>query len=68
MGCSATSRSASTPRARATGREYGGAPGWAWLLSPFAAMMRERGLGDAEQRVLFVETPGAAYSFGAAQA
>jgi phosphotriesterase-related protein len=43
---------------------YGGRPGWAWLLDGFAAMMRERGLGDAEQRMLFVETPGAAYAFG----
>ena len=43
---------------------YGGAPGWAWLLDGFAALMRERGLGDAEQRILFVEAPGAAYTFG----
>jgi hypothetical protein len=30
--------------------------------------MRERGLGDAEQRILFVEAPGAAFSFGTAHA
>jgi phosphotriesterase-related protein len=47
--------------------QYGGAPGWAFLLGPFAALMRERGLGAAEQRMLFVETPGAAYTFGEAQ-
>jgi phosphotriesterase-related protein len=46
--------------------QYGGAPGWAFLLGPFAALMRERGLGDAEQHMLFVETPGAAYTFGKA--
>jgi predicted metal-dependent phosphotriesterase family hydrolase len=44
--------------------QFGGAPGWAWLLDEFAAMMRERGLGDAEQHILFVEAPGAAFSFG----
>jgi phosphotriesterase-related protein len=48
--------------------QYGGAPGWGYLLGEFAALMRERGLGDAEQHVLFVETPGAAYSFGTPQA
>jgi len=31
----------------------------------FADAMRERGLGEAEQRILFVEVPGAAYTFGA---
>lgn len=44
--------------------EYGGAPGWTYLLGEFAALMRERGLGDAEQHILFVEAPGAAFSFG----
>jgi predicted metal-dependent phosphotriesterase family hydrolase len=44
--------------------EYGGSPGWAWLLDAFAGQMRERGLGDEELRQLFVETPGAAFSFG----
>jgi phosphotriesterase-related protein len=47
---------------------YGGSPGWAWLLDDFAAMMRARGLGDAEQRDLFIQTPGAAYSFDAIHA
>jgi hypothetical protein len=28
--------------------------------------MRERGLGDAELHTLFVEAPGAAFSFGTA--
>ena len=44
--------------------QYGGAPGWAWLLDEFAAMLRERGLGEAEQRILFVDVPGAAFTFG----
>jgi 5-phospho-D-xylono-1,4-lactonase len=48
--------------------QYGGAPGWTWLLADLAAMMRERGLGDAEQHLLFVETPRDAYTFGAAHA
>ena len=48
--------------------QFGGSPGWAWLLADFAAMMRERGLGDAEQHILFVETPGAAFSFGTSHA
>jgi hypothetical protein len=29
--------------------------------------MRERGLGDTEQHIMFVETPTGAFSFGAAQ-
>ena len=66
--CWATSRWASTPLARATGRSSVAAPGWAWLLADFAAMMRERGLGDAEQHILFVEAPGAAFSFGTSHA
>jgi phosphotriesterase-related protein len=48
--------------------QYGGTPGWTYLLGPFAALMRERGLGDAEQRILFVDAPGAAYTFGTTQA
>jgi predicted metal-dependent phosphotriesterase family hydrolase len=44
--------------------EFGGAPGWTYLLGTFAGLMRERGLGDAEQHILFVEAPGAAFSFG----
>jgi phosphotriesterase-related protein len=46
--------------------QYGGTPGWTFLLGTFAALMRERGLGDAEQDMLFVTTPGAAYTFGEA--
>jgi 5-phospho-D-xylono-1,4-lactonase len=48
--------------------EYGGSPGWTYLLDEFARLMHERGLGVDEQHVLFVETPGAAFSFGAARA
>lgn len=48
--------------------QYGGSPGLAWLLDGFAALMRQRGLGDAEQHVLFVATPAAAFSFGRAHA
>jgi predicted metal-dependent phosphotriesterase family hydrolase len=48
--------------------QFGGTPGWAWLLADFAAMMHERGLGDAEQHILFVEAPGAAFSFGTSHA
>jgi phosphotriesterase-related protein len=44
--------------------QYGGAPGWTYLLDELATRMREHGLGDAEQRILFVEAPAAAYSFG----
>jgi phosphotriesterase-related protein len=47
---------------------YGGTPGWTWLLDGFTAMMRQRGLGEAERRMLFIETPGAAFSFGAISA
>ena len=46
--------------------EFGGAPGWTYLLGEFAGLMRERGLDDAQQRILFVEAPGAAYTFGKA--
>ena len=46
-------------------KQYGGWPGWAYLLDEFSARMRdELGFGDAELHTLFVETPGAAYSFG----
>lgn len=48
--------------------EFGGAPGWAYLLGEFSGLMAERGLGHAEQHLLFVETPGAAFSFGVAAA
>ena len=43
---------------------YGGAPGMTFLLGAFAAAMRERGLGDAEQATLFVGNPARLYSFG----
>jgi predicted metal-dependent phosphotriesterase family hydrolase len=48
--------------------QFGGAPGWAYLLAEFSELMRERGLGEAELHQLFVETPGAAYTFGSASA
>jgi phosphotriesterase-related protein len=48
--------------------QFGGAPGWTWLLDAFAVMMREHGLADAEQHVLFVTAPGGAYTFGTAHA
>jgi phosphotriesterase-related protein len=43
---------------------YGGTPGMAWLLDGFATSMRERGLGDAEQRLLFVDNPARWLTFG----
>jgi phosphotriesterase-related protein len=43
---------------------YGGAPGMAYLLDGFATAMRDRGLGDAEQRLLFVDAPARCYTFG----
>jgi predicted metal-dependent phosphotriesterase family hydrolase len=42
---------------------YGGAPGMAWLLADFARLMRERGIGGAEQRMLFVDNPARLYAF-----
>jgi phosphotriesterase-related protein len=47
--------------------QYGGSPGWAWLLDEFATMLRERGLDEAQQHLLFVDAPGAAFTFGAAR-
>jgi phosphotriesterase-related protein len=44
--------------------EYGGSPGLTYLLAAFAEQMRSRGLGDAEQRTMFVEAPARAMSFG----
>lgn len=44
---------------------YGGAPGMAYLLGDFAATMRDRGLGDAEQHRLFVDNPARCYAFAA---
>ena len=48
--------------------QFGGAPGWTYLLGEFSDLMRERGLGDAEQHSLFVEAPAGAYTFGTAHA
>ncbi|MFN8518132.1 MAG: aryldialkylphosphatase [Chloroflexota bacterium] len=45
---------------------YGGTPGMAYLLGDFAAVMRDRGLGDAEQRLLFVDNPARCYAFATA--
>jgi len=42
---------------------YGGGPGLTFLLGSFAAQMRERGLGDAEQAQLFVANPARVYGF-----
>ena len=44
--------------------QYGGAPGWTYLLGELADLMRERGLGDTEQHILFVEAPRGAFTFG----
>jgi predicted metal-dependent phosphotriesterase family hydrolase len=48
--------------------QFGGAPGWTYLLDEFSGLMRERGLGDAEQHTLFVEVPRGAFTFGTAHA
>ena len=45
--------------------QYGGAPGLTYLLGPFAAAMRERGIGPAEQHALFVANPARAFAFAA---
>lgn len=42
---------------------YGGDPGLTFLLGPFAETMRTRGIGDAEQRQVFVTNPARVYSF-----
>jgi len=42
---------------------YGGAPGMTFLLGAFADAMRQRGLGDAEQQLLFVANPARVYGF-----
>jgi 5-phospho-D-xylono-1,4-lactonase len=47
--------------------QYGGSPGWTYLLGEFATLMLAHGLGDAEQHILFVEAPGAAFTFGSAR-
>jgi predicted metal-dependent phosphotriesterase family hydrolase len=44
---------------------YGGSPGLAFLLGDFTTAMRERGLGDAELRQLFVTNPARCYTFAA---
>jgi len=45
--------------------QYGGWPGWAYLLGEWSDRMRaEIGFGEAELHTLFLETPGAAYTFG----
>jgi phosphotriesterase-related protein len=46
--------------------QFGGAPGWTFLLAEFSDRMRERGLGDTEQHTLFIDAPRGAYTFGAA--
>jgi phosphotriesterase-related protein len=45
---------------------FGGSPGMAFLLGDFAAAMRERGLGDAEQRLMLVDNPAGIYAFAEA--
>ena len=42
---------------------YGGTPGIGFLMDGFAAAMAKRGIGEAAQRQIFVETPAAAYAF-----
>jgi phosphotriesterase-related protein len=42
---------------------HGGTPGMAWLLGDFAAAMAARGIGPAEQGLLFVANPARAYAF-----
>ena len=42
---------------------HGGAPGMAWLLGPFAAAMAARGIGTAQQALLFVANPARAFAF-----
>jgi predicted metal-dependent phosphotriesterase family hydrolase len=42
---------------------FGGQPGLAWLLTNFSALMARHGLGEAEQRQIFVTNPARAYAF-----
>lgn len=42
---------------------YGGSPGIAYLVDGFAALMREHGLGAAEQERILVTNPARAYAF-----
>jgi len=44
-------------------RVFGGRPGLAWLLTDFARMMDERGLGETERQAIFVDNPARAYAF-----
>jgi hypothetical protein len=39
----------------------------AWLLGPFAAAMAARGIGSAEQALLFVDNPARAFAFARSQ-
>jgi 5-phospho-D-xylono-1,4-lactonase len=43
--------------------EYGGSPGWTFLLAAFTERMAERGLGDRERWELLVANPARLYSF-----
>jgi predicted metal-dependent phosphotriesterase family hydrolase len=50
-------------------KQFGGQPGWSYLLAEFSARMRDEiGFGDDELHTLFVEAPGGAYTFGTAPA
>ena len=42
---------------------YGGSPGMTFLLGPFADLMRDRGLDDAQLHQLFVANPARVFSF-----
>ena len=55
--------SASTRRAAAIGRSYGGSPGMTYLLDGFDREMRAIGLGNADLRTMFVMNPAASFSF-----
>ncbi len=46
-------------------RGYGGAPGFTFLIGPFAAAMAERGIGDDARRRLYVDNPARAFAFAA---
>jgi 5-phospho-D-xylono-1,4-lactonase len=43
---------------------YGGAPGMTYLLDELATAMRDRGIGDEQQRLFFVDNPARLYAFG----
>ncbi len=45
---------------------HGGSPGMAWLLGDFATMMTARGIGAAEQALLFAANPARAFAFAPA--